>query len=319
MTPDSRIYVAGHSGLAGSAILRRLWTGGYRNTVTRSHAELDLSDQRRVVDFFDRERPEYVFLAAGRVGGISANDRYRAEFIYQNLAIQLNVIHTAYTHGVRKLAFLGSSCIYPKLASQPITEDQLLTGRLEPTNEPYAVAKIAGIKMCDAYHRQYGSNFISLMPTNLYGTGDHYDPENSHVLPALMHKMHEARQRGDDRIVIWGSGTSRREFLYSDDLADAAVHLMEHYDALDIGECINVGTGFDHTIAELATLIAETVGFRGRFVFDTGRPDGTPRKLLNVSRLRALGWKARTGLAEGLARTYHDYRSRFERVRVRAC
>lgn len=309
MQPHDKVYVAGHRGLVGSAILRRLGAGGYRNIVTRTHAELDLTNQQAVNKFLGSEKPEYIFLAAARVGGIYANNTYPAEFIYQNLMIECNVIQSAYEHQVKKLMFLGSSCIYPKHAPQPMKEEHLLTGKLEPTNEPYAISKIAGIKMCAAYNRQYGTNFISVMPTNLYGPGDNYDLQNSHVLPALIRKMHEAKQRGDKEIIVWGTGTPRREFLYSDDLADACVFLMERYNASDIGEFINIGVGHDATIREIAELVAEVVQFPGRLVFDTSKPDGMPLKLLDVSRLTALGWCAKTGLREGLASAYRDYLS----------
>ena len=307
MQSDSRIYVAGHRGLVGSAITRRLDAGGHRNIVTRTHAELDLTNQAAVAEFFAREKPEYVFLAAAKVGGIHANNVYRADFIYQNLMIESNIIHSAYQAGVKKLLFLGSSCIYPKHAPQPMQEEHLLTGLLEPTNEPYAIAKIAGIKMCGAYNAQYGTNYISAMPTNLYGPGDNYDLNNSHVIPALIRKMHEAKQRGDAEVVVWGTGKPRREFLYSDDLADACVFLMKKCDAKDMGEFVNIGTGTDQTIGELAALIAEVVGFKGRLVFDTSKPDGTPQKLLDVSRLTGLGWNAKTHLAEGLRLAYRAY------------
>jgi len=318
MLPDSRIYVAGHRGLVGSAIMRRLTSpsplagegggeGKYTNILTRTHSELDLTDQRAVNEFFEKQKPEYVFLAAAKVGGIQANNTYRADFIYQNLMMESNIIQASHRHGVKKLMFLGSSCIYPKHAPQPMKEEYLLTGLLEPTNEPYAIAKIAGIKMCDAYNRQYGTNFMSVMPTNLYGLGDNYDLQNSHVLPALIRKMHEAKARGAKEVVVWGSGTPKREFLYSEDLADACVFLMEKYNASDIGEFINIGTGREITIRELAELIAEVVGFRGKLVFDASKPDGTPRKLLDVSRLQALGWQAKTGFREGITRAYADY------------
>lgn len=307
MTPDSKIYIAGHRGLAGSAILRRLESGGYRNIITRTHAELDLTNQQAANNFFGTERPEYVFLAAAKVGGIYANSTYPAEFIYQNLMIESNAIDAAYRNGVKKLLLLGSSCIYPKHAPQPMKEDHLLMGLLEPTNEPYAIAKIAGIKMCGAYNRQYGTNFICVMPTNLYGPGDNYDLQNSHVLPALIRKMHEAKERGDCEVVIWGTGNARREFLYSDDLADACVFLMERCDAKDIGELINIGVGEDMAIKEVAALIAEVIGFRSRFIFDTSKPDGTPRKLLDVSRLTSLGWKAETPMRQGLLMAYQDF------------
>jgi GDP-L-fucose synthase len=312
MELKGKIYVAGHRGLVGSAIMRRLASGGYANTVTRSHAELDLTDQSAVNVFFEKERPEYVFLAAAKVGGIHANNTYRADFVYQNLMIESNIIHASYRHGVKKLMFLGSSCIYPKHAPQPMKEEHLLTGLLEPTNEPYAIAKIAGIKMCDAYNRQYGTNFMSVMPTNLYGPGDNYDPKNSHVLPALIRRMHEAKVLGAKEVVIWGSGTPRREFLYSDDVGDACVFLMEKYSASDIGEFVNIGIGKEITIRELAELIAKVVGFRGKLVFDSSKPDGTPRKLLDVSRLRALGWEGKTGFREGIGKAYLDFLKRHE-------
>jgi GDP-L-fucose synthase len=307
MQSTARIYVAGHRGLVGSALMRRLQTGGYTNLVTRTHAELDLTRQQPVEEFFATEKPEFVFLAAAKVGGIHANNTYPADFIYQNLMIETNIIHAAYVNKVRKLLFLGSSCIYPKNAPQPMKEEYLLTGLLEPTNEPYALAKIAGIKMCAAYNRQYGTNFISVMPTNLYGPGDNYDLQNSHVLPALIRKMHEARERGDKEAVVWGTGTPRREFLYSDDMADACVFLMENSHARDIGEFVNIGVGKDVTIRELAELVAKTVGFKGRLVFDSTKPDGTPQKLLEVSRLTQLGWRAKTSLCDGIQSAYQDY------------
>jgi GDP-L-fucose synthase len=307
MDSKGKIYVAGHRGLVGSAITRRLQSGGYSNLLLRTHADLDLLDQRAVDEFFARERPEYVFLAAAKVGGIHANNTYRADFIYQNLMIEANIIQASCRHGVKKLMFLGSSCIYPKHAPQPMKEEHLLTGLLEPTNEPYAIAKIAGIKMCDAYNLQYGTNFMSAMPTNLYGPGDNYDLMNSHVLPALIRKMHEAKIQGSREVTVWGSGTPRREFLYSDDLADASVFLMERYNASDIGEFVNIGVGEEVTIRQAAELIADVVGFRGELEFDRSKPDGSPRKLLDVSRLQALGWKARTGFREGIAMAYADY------------
>jgi GDP-L-fucose synthase len=307
MKSDSKIYVAGHRGLVGSAITRRLQSGGYSNLLLRTHADLDLLDQRAVGEFFARERPEFVFLAAAKVGGIHANNTYRADFIYQNLMMESNIIHASHQNGVKKLMFLGSSCIYPKHAPQPMKEEYLLTGLLEPTNEPYAIAKIAGIKMCDAYNRQYGTNFMSAMPTNLYGPGDNYDLKNSHVLPALIRRMHEAKVQGAKEVVVWGSGAPKREFLYSNDLADACVFLMERCNATDIGEFINIGAGKEITIRELAELIAEIVGFRGKFVFDSSKPDGTPRKLLDVSHFQALGWQAKTGFREGIAKAYADY------------
>ena len=307
MKPDSKIYVAGHRGLAGSAIARRLMAGGYSNIVHRTHAELDLTDQKTVKVFFESEKPEYVILAAGKVGGIYANNTYRAEFIYQNLMMECNVIHASFEHEVQKLLFLGSSCIYPKHAPQPMKEEHLLSGVLEPTNEPYAIAKIAGIKMCTSYNRQYGTDFMSVMPTNLYGPGDNYDLNNSHVLPALIRKIHEAKTQGAKEVIVWGSGAPKREFLYSDDLADACVFLMEKYNASDVGEFVNIGVGREITIRELAELVADVVGFRGMLVFDGSKPDGSPRKLLDVSRLQALGWQAKTGFREGITKAYSDF------------
>lgn len=304
MRPDSRIFVAGHRGMVGSAIVRRLLAEGASRLLLRSRSELDLTDQVAVEAFFAAEKPEYVFLAAAKVGGIHANNAYPAEFLRDNLAIQTNVIHSAWKHGAAKLCFLGSSCIYPKLAPQPLREEYLLTGPLEPTNEWYAVAKIAGIKMCQAYRRQYRFDAISLMPTNLYGPGDNFHPENSHVLPALIRRFHEARQRGDASVAIWGTGTPRREFLHVDDLADAAVFLMQNHSG---EQFVNVGTGTDLTILELAQLVADVVGFTGAIVTDPSKPDGTPRKLLDVSRLDAMGWKARIGLREGVAGAYAWY------------
>lgn len=304
MKLDSRIYVAGHRGLVGSAILRRLRQAGYTNPITRSRADLDLTDSSQVQEFFAREKPGYVFLAAAKVGGIWANNQYPADFIRDNLLIQTNVIDAAHRAGVEKLQFLGSSCIYPKHAPQPMKEEHLLTGPLEPTNEWYAVAKIAGIKMCQAYRRQYGFRAISLMPTNLYGPGDNFDLETSHVLPALIRKMHEAKISKAEAVTVWGTGSPRREFLHVDDLADAAVHLMETYDDEQI---VNVGVGEDISIRELASLIREVVGFGGELRFDPSKPDGTPRKLLDVSRLEAAGWAARTPLGEGIENTYGWY------------
>src|SRR5712692_1062773 len=311
MTPQSKIYVAGHRGLAGSAILRCLKAAGYRNIATHTHSELDLTHQSAVNAFFETERPEYVFLAAAKAGGIQANNTYRADFIYQNLAIQTNVIHAAYRYGVKKLLFLGSSCIYPKHAPQPMKEEYLLTGPLEPTNEPYAIAKIAGIKMCAAYNEQYGTNFISVMPTNLYGSGDNYDLQNSHVLPALIRKTYEAKLRGEPEVVVWGTGTPRRELLYSDDLADACILLMERFDNSDIGEFTNIGVGRDISIREIAELIAEVVGFKGQLTFDTSKPDGAPQKLLDVSRIHRIGWRAKTNLQTGVKLAYRDYLSHY--------
>ena len=304
MDKHDRIFVAGHRGLVGSAIVRRLQKEGADNLISRARDELDLLDQSRVDAFFAAEKPEYVFLAAAKVGGIHANDTYPAEFIRDNLAVQTNVIHSAWKHGVRKLCFLGSSCIYPRMAPQPMKEGYFLTGPLEPTNEWYAIAKIAGIKMCQAYRRQYGFDAISLMPTNLYGPGDNFDLANSHVLPAMIRKFHEAKVRGDAEVVIWGSGKPRREFLHVDDMADAAVFLMRNYSAEDI---VNVGVGEDQSIRELAELIAKTVAFKGDIVNDASKPDGMPRKLLDVSRLNGLGWSASVPLERGVDEVYRWY------------
>ncbi|GEC95967.1 GDP-L-fucose synthase [Zoogloea ramigera] len=309
---DQRVFVAGHRGMVGSAIVRCLRALGYRDIVTAPRDALDLTDQRQVAAFFAAQSIDQVYLAAAKVGGIHANNTYPAEFIHQNLMIEANVIHAAHLHGVQKLLFLGSSCIYPKLAAQPMTEEALLTGLLEPTNEPYAIAKIAGIKLCESYNRQYGRDYRSAMPTNLYGPGDNYHPENSHVIPALMRRVHEARLAGAPEVVIWGSGTPRREFLHVDDMAAAAVHLMNVSAAAYAAETrpmcshINVGTGVDVTIRELAESLAQVVGYPGRLVFDSTKPDGTPRKLLDVARAERLGWRARIGLAEGLASTYRE-------------
>ena len=299
-----RVYVAGHTGLVGSAILRRLQAEGFSNIVTRDYPELDLTQAPAVDELFEQTRPEYVFVAAARVGGIHANSTYPADFIRDNLLIQTHVIDAAYRHSVRKLLFLGSSCIYPKHAPQPMTEDCLLTGPLEPTNSAYAIAKIAGLEMCSAYRRQHGFNAIALMPTNLYGPGDNFDLQNSHVLPALIRRIHEAKEAGADHVTIWGSGSPRREFLHVDDLADAAFFLMQNYDGNRI---VNVGVGEDITIAELAALIREVVGFGGEIRYDRSKPDGTPRKLLDVSRLASLGWRAQITLAEGIRSTYAWY------------
>jgi len=301
MRLTDKIYIAGHRGMVGSAILRRLKEAGYQHFVLRTSAELDLRNQAAVFDFFQQERPDYVFLAAARVGGILANNTYRAEFIYDNLQIEANVIHAAYLSGVKKLMFLGSSCIYPRLAPQPIKEEYLLTGPLEPTNEPYAIAKIAGIKLCEAYRAQYGCHFISVMPTNLYGINDNFDLETSHVLPALLRKFHEARVKGIPEVVVWGTGKPRREFLYVDDLADACVYLMNLEEEPNL---VNIGTGEDISIAELAELIRQIVGYQGNIVYDTSKPDGTPRKLLDVSLLHRLGWHHRTSLEEGIRKVY---------------
>jgi GDP-L-fucose synthase len=317
MRADARIYVAGHRGLAGSAILRRLQSAGHTRLIVRTHAELDLTDAAAVRQFFVEEKPEYVFVAAAKVGGIHANNACPADFIQQNLAIQTHVIHEAWRAGVERLLFLGSSCIYPRDCPQPIREDYLLTGPLEQTNRPYAIAKIAGVEMCSAYNRQHGTRFLAAMPTNLYGPGDSYDLQNSHVLPALIRKTHEARLRGDKEVVVWGSGTPRREFLYSADMADACVHLMS-LDDRRFSEAtaawpplVNVGSGADLTIGELAQCVADVVGFAGRLRFDRSRPDGTPRKLLDVERLHALGWRASTSLEDGIGLAYQDYLARF--------
>ena len=304
MNKDSKIYVAGHNGMVGSAIVRKLKDLGYTNIVTKSKKELDLTNQFLVNQFFHFERPEYVFLAAAKVGGIKANDQFRADFIYQNLMIQSNIIKASYDCGVKKLLFLGSSCIYPKFCEQPIKEEYLLTGTLEPTNDAYAIAKIAGIKMCQDFNKQYGTNYISVMPTNLYGPGDNYDLNNSHVLPAMIRKFHEAKLEEKDKVEIWGTGTPKREFLYVDDLADACIHLMLNYNDSEI---VNIGTGQDVTIAELAIGIKNIVGFRGDIYFNTDMPDGTPRKLLDVSKLTSLGWTYKTSLKEGIQKTYEDY------------
>ena len=305
MEKSAKIYVAGHQGLVGGTIYRHLQQQGFANLVYRSLKELDLRDQPAVAEFFQQERPEYVFLAAARVGGILANNTYPADFIYDNLMIQANVIHQAYLNQVRKLMFLGSSCIYPKLCPQPMQEEYLLEGKLEPTNEPYAVAKIAGIRMCQSYNRQYHTCFISVMPTNLYGPGDNFDLLDSHVIPGLIHKFHQAKVSGAGEVTLWGTGAPRREFLYVADLADACLFLMEQYDS---GEIINIGLGEDLTIRELAHQIAEVVGFSGRLVFDPAYPDGAPRKLLDVSRITRLGWRARTPLTQGLVQTYEWFR-----------
>lgn len=309
MEKDSLIYVAGHKGLVGSAITRQLKKNGYNNLLLKSHAELELTDQRKVFNFFKEQKPEYVFLAAAKVGGILANNTYPGQFIYSNLQIQTIIIHACYINEVKKLLFLGSSCIYPKFAPQPISEDSLLSSKLEPTNKAYAIAKIAGIIMCQSYNTEYKTNFISVMPTNLYGPNDHYDLYNSHVLPALLRKIHEAKINNDDKVEIWGTGTVRREFLFVDDLAEACVFLMNNY-ADD--EIINVGTGEDITIKELAETIAEVVGYKKGFHFDKTKPDGTPRKLLNVEKIKKIGWKAKTDLRKGLKLTYEDFLKRFD-------
>lgn len=322
MEKNARIYVAGHTGLVGSALVRMLERAGHANLVLRSHAELELTDGATVRRFFEQEKPEYVFVAAAKVGGIAANNTYRAEFIYQNLQIASNVIHEAWRAGVKRLLYLGSSCIYPRDCPQPMMEEYLLTGPLEITNRPYAVSKIAGIELCWSYNRQYGTQFIAAMPTNLYGPGDSYDLATSHVLPALIRKAHEAKARGERELVVWGTGTPRREFLYSDDAADACLFLMnlpaEKYGTFLANESapplVNIGCGEDQTIHELAELVAEVVGFDGALAFDASKPDGTPRKLQDVSRLRALGWVPRTQLREGIAKAYADFCSRFDTI-----
>jgi GDP-L-fucose synthase len=316
ITSGSRIYVAGHSGLVGSALLRRLNAAGFSKFVTRTHADLDLIDRRAVLDFFGREKPDFVFLAAAKVGGIVANNTYPADFIYQNIEIQTNVIDAAYRSGVKRLLFLGSSCIYPRACPQPMKEEYLLTGPLEPTNRPYAIAKIAGIEMCSAYNRQYGTQFLAVMPTNLYGPGDNYDLQTSHVLPALIRKMHEAKESGEQEVVVWGTGTPRREFLYSDDMADACIRLMRLSDdqfepvASVYPPLINIGCGSDVTIRELAEMVARVIGFKGRLRFDPSKPDGTPRKLLDISRISKLGWRPTVDLEDGIRRAHEDFASR---------
>lgn len=308
MKQDSPICILGHRGMVGSAINRNLESRGYTNLITRTHNELDLTNQQAVNNFFEEMRPEYVFLAAAKVGGIMANSTYPAEFIYENLMIEANVIHAAYTHGVKKLLFLGSSCIYPKLAPQPLKEEYLLTGELEVTNEAYAIAKIAGIRLCKHYNEQYGTNFISVMPTNLYGPNDNYDPETSHAMAALIRKFHDAKVNDTSQVVVWGTGSPMREFLHVDDMADACVYLMENYDVADIGEFVNIGVGEDLTIRDLAELIKDIVGYEGEIVFDTSKPDGTPRKLLDVTKLHNLGWQAKISLEGGIKQAYNWYR-----------
>ncbi len=312
MNLDSKIYIAGHRGMVGSAIMRNLQSKGYKNIVTRSSKELDLRQQQAVQQFFETEKPEYVFLAAAKVGGIQANNIYRADFIYENLMIQNNVIHQSYLSGVKKLMFLGSSCIYPKMAPQPLKEEYLLTGLLEETNEPYAIAKIAGIKMCESYKRQYGCNFISVMPTNMYGPNDNYNLNNSHVLPALIRKFHDAKEQNLPSVEMWGTGTPMREFLHADDLGDACVYLMNHYDG---EQFVNIGSGTDLTIKDLALLIKDIVGFKGEITHDLSKPDGTPRKLMDVSYLHSLGWKHKIELREGITQVYEDFKKK-EGVKV---
>lgn len=304
---SSKIYVAGHRGMVGSAIVRALRHQGYENIIVRTRSELDLCNQDAVLQFFSENKPDYVFLAAAKVGGIMANNTYRAAFLYENLQIESNIIHSAYLNGVKKLLFLGSSCIYPKMAPQPLKEEYLLSGLLEETNEPYAIAKIAGIKLCEAYRDQYGCNFISAMPTNMYGPNDNYHPENSHVLPALIRKFHEAKTENLATVTVWGDGGPLREFLYADDLADALVFLMQHYDEKQF---VNVGYGEDISIGDLATLVKSVVGYTGDIVFDTGKPNGTPRKLMDSGKLFSLGWKPKTGLKDGIALAYGDFLQR---------
>ena len=310
MKPDSKIFVAGHNGMVGSALVKILKEKGFKNILTRSSKELDLMDQKAVLSFFKEEKPAFVFVAAAKVGGIVANNTYRAEFLYNNLMIEANVIHSAYQSEVKKLLFLGSSCVYPKLSPQPIKEEYLLTGPLEFTNEPYAIAKISGIKLCESYHQQYGCDFLSVMPTNLYGPKDNYDLQNSHVLPALMRKFHEAKTTGASNVTIWGTGTPMREFMYSEDMAEACIHVMqtETQDRL-----INIGTGKDISIKELAILVRSIVGFEGELIFDTSKPDGTPRKLLDVSKLEKLGYRYKTELDKGIALAYSDYLKTLEK------
>jgi GDP-L-fucose synthase len=314
MNADSRPYISGHRGMVGSALCRALAAAGLPEPITFTSSELDLRDQAAVRAMMERERPTHVFVAAAKVGGIHANNVYRADFLYDNLMIEANLIHAAHQVGVEKLLFLGSSCIYPKLADQPLVEDALLTGALEPTNEPYAIAKIAGIKLCEAYRDQHGANFISAMPTNLYGPGDNYDLQNSHVVPALIRKFHEAKVNGDPTVTCWGTGSPRREFLHVDDLAEACLFLMEEYDGKAF---VNVGTGSDMSINELAELIRRIVGYEGDIVWDTDKPDGTPRKLMNCDRIHALGWTHRIGLAEGLRSVYEEYRRNHDSARAK--
>lgn len=311
MEKNAKIYIAGHRGMVGSAIHRKLQKEGFTNIISRFSAELDLRNQNDVAQFFEQEKPDYVFLAAAKVGGIIANNTYRADFLYENLQIQNNVIHSSYLNGVKKLMFLGSSCIYPKLAPQPLKEEYLLTGLLEPTNEPYAIAKIAGIKMCDAYRAQYGCNYISVMPTNLYGYNDNYHPQNSHVLPALIRRFHEAKIENKPDVTIWGTGSPKREFLFADDLAEACYYLMQNYDE---GGLVNIGTGEDISIKDLAILIKNIIGYEGEIKFDTSKPDGTPRKLMDVSKLHSKGWKHTIELEDGIKLAYQDFLSHQARL-----
>jgi len=308
MDKSAKIYVAGHRGMVGSAITRKLEREGFTNFITRTSETLDLRNQQAVADFFEQEKPDYVFLAAAKVGGIVANNTYRGEFLYDNLQIQNNIIHNSYLNGVKKLLFLGSSCIYPKMAPQPLKEEYLLTGLLEPTNEPYAIAKIAGIKLCDAYRAQYGCNYISVMPTNLYGYNDNYHPENSHVLPALIRRFHEAKERNVSAVTIWGTGSPKREFLFADDLAEACYYLMQNYNEAGL---VNIGTGEDISIKDLAFLIKKIVGYEGEINFDTSKPDGTPRKLMDVSKIHSKGWKYKIELEDGINLAYQDFLTKY--------
>jgi GDP-L-fucose synthase len=312
MDKRSKIYLAGHRGLVGSALKRKLESKGYTNLIFRTHKELDLTNQQAVNEFFEQEKPEYVFLAAAKVGGILANSTYPAEFIYENLMIESNIIHAAYKYGVKKLLFLGSSCIYPKLAPQPLKEEYLLTGPLEETNEAYAIAKIAGIRLCKHYNQQYRTNFISVMPTNLYGPNDNFDLETSHVMPALIRKFHEAKINNESEVIVWGTGKPLREFMHVDDMADACVYLMENYDYSDVGEFVNIGVGKDITIGKLAELIKEIVGFEGEIKKDISKPDGTPQKLLDITKLNSLGWKANISLKDGIEQTYECYQDQIK-------
>lgn len=312
MDKGSKIYVAGHRGLVGSALRRRLESQGYSNLIFRTHRELDLTNQQAVNEFFEHEKPEYVFLAAAKVGGILANSTYPAEFIYENLMIEANIIHASYKYCVKKLLFLGSSCIYPKMAPQPLREEYLLTGPLEETNEAYAIAKIAGIRICKHYNKQYGTNFISVMPTNLYGPNDNFDLETSHVMPALIRKFHEAKVNNEPEVIVWGTGKPLREFLHVDDMADACVYLMENLSTDDIGEFVNIGVGKDITIGELAVLIKEIIGFEGKIKYDTSKPDGTPQKRLDITKLNSLGWKAKVSFRNGIEQTYEWYKSQIK-------
>lgn len=312
MDKGSKIYVAGHRGLVGSALRRRLESQGYSNLIFRTHRELDLTNQQAVNEFFENEKPEYVFLAAAKVGGILANSTYPAEFIFENLMIEANVIHASYKYCVKKLLFLGSSCIYPRMAPQPLKEEYLLTGPLEETNEAYAIAKIAGIRICKHYNQQYGTNFISVMPTNLYGTNDNFDLETSHVMPALIRKFHEAKVNNEPEVIVWGTGKPLREFLHVDDMADACVYLMENLSTDDIGEFVNIGVGKDITIGDLAELIKEIIGFEGKIKYDTSKPDGTPQKRLDITKLNSLGWKAKVSFRNGIEQTYEWYKGQIK-------